>query len=385
VNLVNPGNNVERGANASFHLQSLFLPSLVNNFTFTSVLHTNQNLITRKEIRNTSKNISSRFKSLNGTFNSYIPQNITTPNLFLTVYRLFELPGNLNIKKGFFASTTNIYLTSPAILSRVNVTENTHIMSTEITFDLGGSIENITEVPWTTSKPEQDERNPIEKLEDEFVKKQLSPMDFRKSTSAFSTSNFDKKVAFPKHMYINHRKQYRMFLHSKNIQPNGTISISKSFNKFTEHENYLISAMTVYNRNSSLYRGLYFTNQIRFTISPPSLTLHMKVPESFSLGELFQVYTTNTTVNNPSDKLYEGNVTLDYYVDELNKTRLSEFVKLGRKSWVNIIFPIVIHENATLVLDFQSDISPSFTVKKLVTVKQPINEESNIAEVNNQV
>jgi len=73
---------------------------------------------------------------------------------------------------------------------------------------------------WTIKKLEQDKRNPIVKLEAEFIKKQLSPMGFRKSTSDFLT-----------HLHMNNRMQYRMFHHSKNIQPNGTFSFSKSFNE----------------------------------------------------------------------------------------------------------------------------------------------------------
>jgi len=114
---------------------------------------------------------------------------------------LFEVPGNSHVTNEFFASTTNIYMSSPAILYTLNATDKTEKMLTEITIHLKGHIENIRKVSWTITKLGVDERSPIDRLKDEHLYRKPSPLSFRKATNDNGVVGFDKKVAFPKHYY----------------------------------------------------------------------------------------------------------------------------------------------------------------------------------------
>jgi len=129
---------------------------------------------------------------------------------------------------------------------------------TEINFDLKKerNIEKITEVSWAITSLRS------EKLEDEFVRQEAFLVVYRKSNSFTITKDYNKKDKFPIHVNIDDRMKCRIFHYTKTIQPYGTISFSKSFDKFTEHGEYLISAMTFYNGTSSSSPKLHFTNQI---------------------------------------------------------------------------------------------------------------------------
>jgi len=152
-----------------------------------------------------------------------------------------------------FYSTTNIYLLSHAILYQVNAIDNTESMLTKTNFLLGGSGENITEVSWTIAKLRGDDRSVFEEFEDITIGAVTYHVKLIESitNTDYPQITFNKKVAFPTHVRMTYTMQYREFHNIKNIQHNGTISVLKASDNFTEHGDYSISAITRYNGTSS--------------------------------------------------------------------------------------------------------------------------------------